>query len=129
VEFIRPSATTETNAEALRRVEEEVATASLSDPVRRALYMGAPMELVRDVLPCAKKSAATLAIAILIYRRSLLSRTKQVRLRARELAYLGIDDRVAQKALQSLSDCGYIAVEANDGKRPVIDLLWGPKQS
>ena len=93
---------------------------------RKGPHMGAPMELVRDVLPCASKSAATLAIALLIWRRTFLSKSRTVRLRASELEYLGIGERAAQRALHSLAECGFIEVAPGDGIRLAATLLWRP---
>jgi hypothetical protein len=92
---------------------------------RKAAHMGAPMELVRDVLPCAR-SGAMLAVAILIWRRTFLSKTRRVKLKPSELEYLGVSHDAQTRALRSLTECGFITVEPDDGKRPFITLLWGP---
>jgi hypothetical protein len=87
-------------------------------------HVGFPWAFLRDVCRMVDGQVA-LAVAILIYRRTIVCRGRTVTLPAHELTELGIVRRRKNEALTRLQAAGLIRIEtAPKGQSAKVTLLW-----
>ena len=89
--------------------------------------VGFPFAFMADVCQLTTRRAS-LVVAVLIYRRTFVVGNRTVTLPAAELAELGIDRRLKNRALAQLAAAGLVRVE-NDtpGRAAKVTLLWKPE--
>jgi hypothetical protein len=88
-------------------------------------YIGFPLAFLVDVCRLVPgRSAVPIAIAVLIYRRTIVCRSRTVTLPGTELAELGIDRPQKSRALALLARVGLIRIEQKPGRTAAVTLLW-----
>src|SRR5262249_59316030 len=99
------------------------ATRTAGKAKRGRRHVGFPWAFMCDVCRLVDGQAA-LAVAILIYRRTIVCRSLTVTLPAKELAELGIDRRRKHEALTKLESARLIRLEKATGQSTKGTLLW-----
>ena len=90
---------------------------------RRSRFIGCPVSWLKRVLPTVR-SAEQLAIALYIYRLTIVRRSKTITVSNAELQLeFGIDRRVKYRALSCLKRTGLIQVEDKTGRAIIVTLL------
>ena len=107
-----------------QRVVRETKAAGQRKKGRR--HVGFPWAFLVDVCRLVPgRSAVPIAIAALIYRRTIVCRNRTVTLPGAELAELGIDRPQKSRALALLARVGLIRIEQNrPGQTAKVTLLW-----
>jgi hypothetical protein len=109
-----------------------VAATAAAGATRRGLrMMGAPWAFWVDVcsaLGRTGRSHGTAAVlAVFIYRRTVVCRTRTVKLPGRDLAELGVDRWQRRRALAALVNAGLVRTEREGpGQSTRVTLLWRP---
>ena len=102
------------------------ATKATGQRKRGAKLMGAPVALWVDVCRLTEGRTA-LVVAVLIYRRTHVCRSRTVTLPTSELAELGIARNRKAEALADLEAAGLIRIEKTGPGRAVkVTLTWQP---
>jgi hypothetical protein len=90
---------------------------------RTNAFIGCPMSWLRRALP-AVRSAEQLAVALYVYRRTKVCRSKTVSVSNAELQReLGIDRRIKYRALTGLESAGVIRLKNRIGRAVTVTLL------
>jgi hypothetical protein len=116
---------------AWRQIEADYQRAVLSTKAaarakRGRRHVGFPLAFLVDVCR-STEGRTTLVVAQLIYRRTIVCRSRTVTLPANELAELGIIRRRKNEALVKLQAAGLIRIETNrKGQSAKVSLLWRP---
>jgi hypothetical protein len=109
------------------------------DPVWQAveLMAGAPPRPADGYITCTLAwlarvlpvvcTANRLAVALLLYRRCLVQRSKTVSFPNSELSKLGISRRTKFRALALLEEAGAVTVETRNGRSVRVTLHWFPQ--
>ena len=91
---------------------------------RKPRLIGAPIGFLSDVCR-STEGRAPLVVALLIYRRTIVTKDRTVTLPAAELAEFSMERRVKNKALAQLATAGLIRKKApGPGRAGRITLLW-----
>jgi hypothetical protein len=89
-------------------------------------HVGFPLAFLVDL--CRRmpgRSAVPIVVAALIYRRTVVCRSRTVTLPGAELAELGIDRPQKSRALTLLARAGFIQIEqSKPGETRRVTLLW-----
>jgi hypothetical protein len=85
--------------------------------------MGATLSFVSDVCLLTEGRTA-LVVALCIYRRTRVCRSRTVTLLTRELVELDIDRSRKREALARLQNAGLIKVDSRPGRLAQITLTW-----
>jgi hypothetical protein len=89
--------------------------------------VGFPFAFMADVCQLTSRRAS-LVVAVLIYRRTFVVSNRTVTLPAAELAELGIDRRLKNRALAQLAAAGLVRIESDaPGRAAKVTLLWKPE--
>jgi len=88
-------------------------------------YITCPLAWLARVLPVLRASDR-LVVAMLLYRRCLVQRSKTVDLPNGELTKLGIGRDTKYRALRLLEEAGAITLEAPNGRSTRVMLHWFP---
>jgi hypothetical protein len=88
-------------------------------------YVAFPLAWLARVLPVLR-SSDRLAVAMLLYRRCLVQRSKTVGLPNGELAKLGIGRMTKYRVLLLLEEAGAITIETRNGRSLRVTLHWFP---
>ena len=93
---------------------------------RAQRHIGVPLAFLVDVRKRTKlaKDGATLIVAMLIYRRAHVCKSRTVTLPLAELTELGVNKDQKYRALAKLETAGLIRVERAVGRTSRVTLLW-----
>jgi hypothetical protein len=90
---------------------------------RTNAFIGCPMSWLKRVL-LAVRSAEQLAVALYVYRRTKVCRSKTVSVSNAELQReLGIDRRIKYRALTGLESAGVVRLKNRIGRAVTVTLL------
>jgi len=93
---------------------------------RSRRLVACPWAFLVDVCRLTEGRAA-LAVAVYVYRRTYVCTSQTVTLPTAELAELGVDRSLKQKALARLEAAGLIRIENTKGRSAKVTLLWQPE--
>jgi hypothetical protein len=100
---------------------------------QRHRWVGCPWALLVDACHLTEdedRGRATVAlVALLIYRRTQVCKSRTVTLPAIELRELGISRFQKTRALGVLQAAGLIAVKKHSGRSPRVTLLWKERRA
>jgi hypothetical protein len=88
-------------------------------------YVTCSLAWLARVLPVLRTSDR-LAVALLLYRRCLIQRSRTIDLPNRELAKLGLGRMTKYRALLLLEEAGAITIEVRNGRSIRVTLHWFP---
>jgi hypothetical protein len=88
-------------------------------------YVTCPLAWLARVLPILRTSDR-FAVALLLYRRCLMRRSRTVDLPNGGLAKLGIGRMTKYRALLLLQEAGAVTIEARNGRSVRVTLHWFP---
>ena len=111
-------------------IEEEfrrvmAATKAAGRKKRGQRWVGLPFAFLADVYR-STDARAPLIVAMLIYRRTCVCKSRTVTLPGAELTEIGIGRETKRRALAQLEAAGLIQVERTSGHTAQVTLLWKP---